>query len=236
MLVKDKVIIITGGAKGIGITLSHKFAEAGAKVIITERDEIAGNKVVAEIRDKGYYAEFTKADVSSEHDTQVLANTTAKKHGRIDILLNNAAYKGSDTERNNPFDQIRVEEWDKVMAVNLRGTWLCCKAVAPFMKAQKKGKIIMTSSQAWDVGYGPWLHYVTTKAGLIGMTRSLAKELGEFNVNVNCVSYGSQLSEQFIKKPPTDEDLFGTVLFLASELSDFVTGQTLYPNAGAYLH
>jgi NAD(P)-dependent dehydrogenase (short-subunit alcohol dehydrogenase family) len=99
MLVKDKVIIITGGAKGIGITLSHKFAEAGAKVIITERDEIAGNKIVAEICAKGYYAEFIKADVSSEHDTQVLANTTAKKHGRIDILLNNAAYKGSDTEK-----------------------------------------------------------------------------------------------------------------------------------------
>ena len=236
MTVKDKIIIITGGAKGIGATLSRKFAEAGAKVIITERDDVAGNKLASEIMEKGYYAEFIKADVSSEHDTQVLAKLTAQKHGRIDVLLNNTAYKGSDKERNNPFDQIRVEEWDKVMAVNLRGTWLCCKAVAPFMKAQKKGKIIVTSSSSWDVGYGPWLHYNTSKAGLIGLTRDLSRELGEFNINVNCVSYGSQLSDQFIKKPPTDEDLFGTVLFLASEQSDFVTGQTIYPNAGAYLH
>jgi 3-oxoacyl-[acyl-carrier protein] reductase len=236
MLVKDKVIIITGGTKGIGAVLSFKFAEAGAKVIITGRDEVVGEQVALNIRDKGYHAEFIKTDISHEAETQYLAKTTAQKYGSIDVLINNAAIKGADKNWNKPFDQITVEEWDAVMAVNLRGTWLCCKAVAPFMKAQKKGKIIITSSQAWDVGYGPWLHYVTSKAGLIGMTRSLARELGEFNINVNCVSYGSQLQDQFIKKPPTHEDLFGTVLFLASEDSDFVTGQTIYPNAGAYLH
>ena len=113
MLVENKVIIITGGAKGIGITLSHKFAEAGAKVIITERDETAGNKVAAEIRGKGFYAEFIKADVSSEHDTQVMAYGAAQKHGRIDVLLNNAAYKGSDTERNNPFDRSALKNGTK---------------------------------------------------------------------------------------------------------------------------
>jgi 3-oxoacyl-[acyl-carrier protein] reductase len=236
MPVKDKVIIITGGAKGIGAVLSYKFAENGAKVVIVQRDQVTGNKVASDIKMKGYEAIFIKADVSSERDTLVMAKTTLEKYSRIDVLINNAAYKGPDGAMNKPFDQIPVEEWDQVMAVNLRGAWLCCRAVAPAMKTQKKGKIINTGSSAWDVGYGPWLHYVTTKAGLIGFTRSLARELGAFNVNVNLVSYGSRLEDQFIKKQPTPEDLYGTVAFLASEESDFVTGQTIHPNGGAYLH
>jgi 3-oxoacyl-[acyl-carrier protein] reductase len=236
MLMKDKVVIITGGARRIGATLSYKFAEAGAKVIIADCDDVGGNQVALNIRKKGYEAEFIKTDISIELDTQNMANSIAQKHGRIDVLINNAASKGTHKDNRKPFDQISVEEWDTLMGVNLRGTWLCCKAVSPFMKLQKKGKIINTSSQAWDIGYGPWLHYVTSKAGIIGLTRSLARELGEYNVNVNCVSYGSSIEEQFIKKPPQHEDLFGTVLFLASEQSDFVTGQTIYPNAGAYLH
>ena len=144
MLVKDKVIIVTGGAKGIGAVISHKFAEAGAKVVIVQRDQVIGNQVALDIQGKGYIAEFIKADVSSELDTQVMAKTIIEKHGRIDVLINNAAYKGPKDGMNKPFDQIPVEEWDAVMAVNLRGAWLCCKAVAPFMKAQKKGKIINT--------------------------------------------------------------------------------------------
>jgi 3-oxoacyl-[acyl-carrier protein] reductase len=236
MAVKDNVVIVTGGAKGIGAVISKKFAESGAKVVIVQRDEVTGNKVAAEIKEKGGEALFIKTDVSIERDALAMAKITVEKYGRIDVLVNNAAYKGPEGGMNKPFDQIPVEEWDRVMAVNLRGTWLCCKAVSPYMKAQKKGKIINTSSSAWDVGYGPWLHYVTTKAGLIGFTRSLAREFGEYNVNVNCVSYGSRIEDQFIKKQPTFEDLFGTVLFLASEESDFVTGQTIHPNAGAYLH
>jgi 3-oxoacyl-[acyl-carrier protein] reductase len=236
MTIKDKVIIITGGAKGVGAVYSKKFAEAGAQVIIAQRDEITGSRLALDIRSKGYHADFVKTDISQEFDTQMMATKTIEKHGRIDVLINNAAYKGPTGGMNKPFDQIPVEEWDEVMAVNLRGTWLCCKAVAPFMKAQKKGKIINTSSSAWDVGYGPWLHYVTSKAGLIGFTRSLARELGEYNINVNCISFGSRVEDQMIKKPPTFEDLFGTVSFLSSEESDFITGQTIYPNAGAYLH
>ena len=236
MIMKDKVVIITGGAKGIGSTLSYKFAEAGAKVIIAERDDIVGNQVALNIREKGYEAEFIKTDVSIELDTQNMAKNTVQKHGHIDVLINNAASKGTPKNNRKPFDQISVEEWDMVMGINLRGTWLCCKAVSPFMKAQKKGKIINTSSQAWDIGYDLWLHYVASKAGIIGLTRGLARELWEYYVNVNCVSYGSNLNDQFIKKPPVHEELFGTVLFLASEQSDFVTGQTIYPNAGAYLH
>lgn len=251
MRFKDKVVIITGAGQGIGRVYAHKFAEEGAKVVIAEYNETTGKKVTDEITKKGQQAWFIKTDVADEKSAQAMAKGTVDKYGRIDILINNAALFA--TLGFKPFDQIPNEEWDRVMAINLRGLWLCCKAVVPFMKAQKKGKIINTSSSAWDIGRPLYLHYITSKAGVVGFTRGLAREVGDWNINVNCVSYAGVITEierasftpeakkwlisqQAIKRPGVPEELVGTVMFLASEDSDFVTGQNIHPNGGMYLH
>jgi len=251
MKLKDKVAIITGAGQGIGQVYAHKFAEAGAKVVVAEYNEGTGIEVADTIRSNGYEACFLKTDVSEEKSTQSMAQSTIDRYGRIDILVNNAAVFA--TLGFKPFDEIPLEEWERVMAVNLRGLWQCCKAVVPFMKAQKKGKIINTSSSAWDIGRPLYLHYVTSKAGIVGFTRGLAREVGDWNINVNCVSYAGVLTEieresfspevqqwvinqQCLKRPPVPEELVGTVLFLASEDSDFLTGQTIHPNGGFYFH
>ena len=251
MRFKDKVTIITGAGQGIGRVFAHKFAEEGAKVVIAEYNGVTGKKVADEITGKGYEAWFIKTDVSDEKSTQAMAKGTVDKYGRIDVLINNAAIFAALGFK--PFDQIPIEEWDRVMAVNLRGLWLCCKAVVPYMKAQKKGKIINTSSSAWDIGRPLYLHYVTSKAGVVGFTRGLAREVGDWNINVNCVSYAGiiteierksfppeaqkmVISQQCIKRPPIPEELVGTVMFLASEDSDFLSGQTIHPNGGFYCH
>jgi 3-oxoacyl-[acyl-carrier protein] reductase len=272
-LIKDKVVIITGGAKGIGRVLSVKFAEAGSRVIIAGRDEEAGEQIVGDIIKNGYEAIFIRTDISVELDTQSMIKKIIEKYRRVDVLINNATSMGyeklqepsnvistrdrgafpGDKKLHKPFDQISTEEWDYVMAVNLRGMWLCCKAVVPYMRSQKKGKIINTSSSSWDTGHPFILHYTTTKAAIVGFTRCLAVELGEYNINANCVSYGPVFNErnllvipkneqkrivlqQAIKKPPFPEELVGTVMFLASDESDFVTGQTIHPNGGCYFH
>jgi len=251
MRFKDKVAIITGAGQSIGRVFAHKFAEEGAKVVIAEYNEVTGKKVADEITGQGYEAWFIKTDVSDEKSTQAMAKGTIDKYGSIDILINNAAIFA--TLGFKPFDQIPIEEWDRVMAVNLRGLWLCCKAVVPFMKAQKRGKIINTSSSAWDIGRPLYLHYVTSKAGIVGFTRGLAREVGDWNINVNCVSYAGIITEieresfppeaqkwvigqQCIKRPPVPKELVGTVIFLASEDSDFLSGQTIHPNGGFYFH
>ena len=251
MRFKDKVVIITGAGQGIGKVYAEKFAEEGAKVVIAEYNEVTGKKAADEIAGRGYEAWFLKTDVSDEQNTQAMAKGTIDKYGRIDILINNAAIFA--TLGFKPYDQIPVEEWDRVMTVNLRGLWLCCKAVVPFMKEQKKGKIINTSSSAWDTGRPLYLHYITSKAGIVGFTRGLAREVGDWNINVNCVSYAGIVTEieresfppeaqkmvmgqQCIKRPPVPEELAGTVMFLASEDSDFLSGQTIHPNGGFYFH
>lgn len=251
MRLKDKVCIITGAGQAIGKYFAHRFAEEGAKVIIAEINESTGKTAAQEINGKGYEAWFIRTDVSDPQSTQIMADNTLEKYGQIDVLINNAAIFATLGQK--PFDEIPIEEWEAVMAVNLKGLWLCCKSVVPIMKSQKKGKIITTSSDAWDVGRPLYLHYVTSKAGIVGFTRALAREVGEWNINVNCISYTGVLTEidrksytpeaqkwvidqQAIKKPSVPQELAGTAIFLASDDSDFVTGQTVHPNGGFYLH
>ena len=249
MRLKDRVCIITGSGQGIGKYYAHRLAQEGAVVVIADHEDRSGRKVAEDIKSKGYRTLFVRTDVSDERSTDDLARITAETYGCIDILINNAAvFSGLGFK---PFDEISVEEWDRVMAVNLKGSWLCCKSVIPFMKKRKKGKIINTSSSAWETGRPYYLHYSTSKAGIVGFTRSLAREVGDWNINVNCVSYAGVrteieresfsteaqkrlLGQQAIKRPGMPEELVGTILFLASEDSNFLTGQNIHPNGGVY--
>lgn len=251
MKLKNKVCVITGAGQGIGKYYAERLAEEGAKIVIAEHNEVTGKSVAEQITSSGFEALFVKTDVSNEDSTQAMATAAVEKYGRIDVLINNAAIFASLGFK--PFDQIPIEEWDQVMAVNLKGLWFCCKAVVPVMKAQQQGKIINTSSSAWDMGRPLYLHYVTSKAGIVGFTRGLAKEVGEWNINVNCVSYAGivteieresytpeaqerVLNQQCIKKPGVPQELVGTILFLASDDSDFLSGQNIHPNGGFYFH
>jgi 3-oxoacyl-[acyl-carrier protein] reductase len=251
MRLKDKVIIITGAGQGIGKYYSFKLAEEGAKVVIVEINEPNGQAVANQISANGNEAFFVKTDISDEASVQAMVQKVVDRFNRVDVLINNAALFASLGTK--PFMEISTKEWDMVMAVNLKGLFFCCKAVVPIMKTQKKGKIINTSSDSWKMGRPGYLHYVTSKAGTVGFTNGLAREVGDWNINVNCVSYAGttteierktftlqnaeiQMKDQCIKKKGLPEDLVGTVIFLASEDSDFLSGQTIHVDGGLICH
>jgi NAD(P)-dependent dehydrogenase (short-subunit alcohol dehydrogenase family) len=242
-----KVAIVTGGARHIGAVYARKLAEEGAAVVIA--DILAGEPVADEIRLKGGRALAVQIDVSKEEDTSRMAAEAAKAFGGIDILVNNAAI--FINIQRHPFYEISAEEWDRVSAVNIKGPFLCAKAVFPQMKEQKSGKIINISSSTAYWGTPNFLHYVTSKAALIGMTRSLAREVGEFGICVNAIAPGLvehegqnapkaltelQLKERSIKRVQTPDDLLGTLVFLCSSDSDFMTGQTIVVDGGSIFH
>jgi NAD(P)-dependent dehydrogenase (short-subunit alcohol dehydrogenase family) len=247
MRLSRKVAVVTGGARHIGAAYCRKLAEEGAAVVIS--DILDGEPVAAEIRSKGGQALALKVDVSNEADTVRMAAEAVKAFGRVDILVNNAAI--FINIQRHPFYEISAEEWDRVSAVNIKGPFLCAKAVFPQMKEQKSGKIINISSSTAYWGTPNFLHYVASKAALIGMTRSLAREVGEYGICVNAIAPGLvehegqnapkmltelQLKARSIKRLETPEDLFGTVIFLASPDSDFMTGQTIVVDGGSVFH
>ena len=190
MRLEDKVIIITGGGSGMGRAYALGVAAEGARVVVA--DIADPQATVKEIEAGGGQALGIVCDVSREEDTLRLAADAVARFGRIDVLVNNAALYG--TLRRQPFTEIPIEEWDRVMAVNLRGLFLCARAVFPAMKAQGKGKIINISSGTFFKGVPNYIHYTTSKGGVIGFTRSLARELGDFGVRVNAVAPGFTLS------------------------------------------
>lgn len=247
MRLAGKVAIVTGGARHIGAVYCRKLAAEGAAVIIA--DVLDGDKVVQEITAAGGRAMALKVDVSKEEDTIRMAAETVKTFGRIDILVNNAAI--FINIQRQPFYEITAEEWDRVSAVNIKGPFLCAKAVFPQMKEQRTGKIINISSSTAFAGTPLFLHYVASKAALIGMTRSLAREVGEFGICVNAIAPGLvqhegqtapkeftefQLKARSIKRLQTPEDLLGVLVYLASPDSDFVTGQTILVDGGGIFH
>ena len=247
MRLAGRVAIVTGGARHIGAAYCRKLAEEGAAVVIA--DILDGEAVAEEIRAKGGKALALKVDVSKEQDTNRMAAEAVKALGRIDILVNNAAICININRR--PFYEITSEEWDRISAVNIKGPFLCAKAVFPQMKEQRSGKIINISSSTAYWGTPNFLHYVASKAALIGMTRSLAREVGEYGICVNAIAPGLvehegqnapkalteiQLKARSIKRIETPEDLFGTVVFLASSDSDFMTGQTIVVDGGSVFH
>ncbi|TAK02029.1 SDR family oxidoreductase [bacterium] len=248
MRLKDQVAIVTGAAQGIGAAYARGLAREGAAVAIV--DILDPNPVAKEIVGNDGKALPLVVDVSDEKQTQAMAKKVADTFGRIDILVNNAAVYGTIVRK--PFEQITVDEWDKLYAVNVRGIFLCVKAVAPYMKAQKQGKIINATSSTFFKGNEDFLHYVSSKGAVVAMTRSLSRELGEHNINVNAIAPGQTLSEanlkrgeqvdanslriRLLKKRLYPEDLVGTIIYLSSSDSDMMTGQVLLVDGGTAFH
>src|SRR5499426_680769 len=253
MRLKDRVAIVTGAARGIGQAYCLALAREGAHIVAA--DILSCAETVAQVQQAGGEALGVTADVANAQSTQAMAVQALQCFGRIDILVNNAAVYGG--LKLTPFDQIPEAEWDRVMAVNVKGLWLCCKAVIPTMKQQGHGKIINISSDTIWMGVPLFLHYVASKGAVFAFTRALARELAGTEITVNTITPGFTLTEgtqsmaepevfaqiqasvidqQIIKRNEVAADLTGTVLFLASDASDFITGQTINVNGGATHH
>jgi 3-oxoacyl-[acyl-carrier protein] reductase len=254
---KDKVAVITGGAgtNSIGRSISIRFAEEGAKVAVADIDVAGAAAVAAEIKAGGGTAIAVACDVRDLAGCEEMAKQVADAWGgKIDILVNNAAaYKGFMAKTGwKPFNEWTPEEWDQMHSVNLKGQWFCARAVFPYMKPQGYGKIINLGSTSFFEGIPGFIHYISSKGGVVGFTRGLGKELGEFGIRVNTLSPGFVLTEasfdlisgtpefvevrrnaQAIKERNlVAEDMAGPAVFLASEDSDMVTCQTLLVEGG----
>ena len=243
---KDKVAIVTGGGIGLGRAYCKALAAEGARVVVADIADDAAQAVAQEVNGLAVHV-----DVTSAEQTAAMAARAVQAYGAIDVLVNNAGMYSSIAKR--PFTQIPLEEWDRCMAVNVKGVFLCCRAVYPQMKQQGRGKIINISSGTVLGGTPRFLHYVSSKAALIGLTRALAREVGDDGINVNAITPGltiadenqrRMLSEEYLaprrqarafKRDQYPEDLVGAVVFLASSASDFITGQTLNVDGGAWM-
>ena len=252
MRLKDKVAIITGGAYGLGKAYAAGYSREGAKIAIADIDIEGARATAEEIVESGGEALAIRADISILEDTVDMARKTFERFGSIDILVNNAAMLGRvRVSRGTPFWELDLNEWDKVMEVNVKGTFLCTRAVFPYMKEQKSGRIINITSPQFHKGGGKvrYAHYVASKGAVIGLTRAFAQELGEFNVNVNCIGPGATFTEdpldtaafesrkkaaerRIIKRVQYAEDLVGTAIYSASSESELMTGQTLIVDGG----
>jgi 3-oxoacyl-[acyl-carrier protein] reductase len=246
-----RVVIVTGGGKGIGKVYAEQFAKAGARVVAADIDEAAAKSVAGALTDQGFEGLGLAVDISSEESTTAMAQAALDRFGTIDVLVNNASLMSVLARRS--WMEIPVEEWDRVMAVNLRGMFLSCRAVFPVMRARKYGKIVnISSSRVWE-GNPNRLHYTTSKAGVIGFTRALAREVGEFGITVNAVTPGMTQSEtqvasssgnylaariagRAIERVQVPDDLVGAVMFLSTAASDFMTGQTINVDGGKAMH
>jgi len=251
MQLEDKVAIITGASQGIGEAFALRFAEEGARVVVVNRRPEKGQKVADAIKARGGDALAVPADVSDDTSVNAMVKKVVETYGKIDILLNNAAiYYGIGLR---PWDDWSIEEWDNIFAVNARGTWQCSRAVVPQMIKQDKGKIIHVASGVADIGYELLLPYSCSKAAVITLTKAMARALGQYNINVNCISPGHVRTEASKEMPgdmsigkipaPTrclpraaePEDMVGTAVFLASANSDYLTGQTIAVNGGTIM-
>lgn len=245
-----RVAIVTGAGKGLGQAFCVKLAEEGADVVAVTRADMQGLKETEKmVRNLGKQILTSQVDVTNESDTTRMAQEAIEKFSRIDILVNNAAYYYG--VKRKPFTEISSDEWDKMMAVNVKGPWICAKAVFKTMKAQGRGKIINLTSEVFFTGSHGFIHYVTSKGGVVGFTRALAVELGPYGICVNAVAPGytdteasrtiADVSKYDTSKTPlkrleTSEDLVGIVAFLASDDSNFITGQTILVDGGRAMH
>jgi 3-oxoacyl-[acyl-carrier protein] reductase len=241
----QEVVIVTGGGRGLGRTYALALAEAGYAVVVADIGDTA--PVVDEVQAAGGTALGLRVDVADLAATEAMAAETLDRFARIDVLVNNAAVFTEIVKR--PFEDLSVEEWDRCFAVNVRGSWLCARAVVPAMKRQRSGKVINVSSMTVPSGIPGFLHYVASKSAIVGLTRALARELGEWNIAVNTLTpdyvphdpeyagrqpemAGVLAAQRCFQRDEVPEDLVGALLFLAGHGSDFITGQNLWVNGG----
>jgi 3-oxoacyl-[acyl-carrier protein] reductase len=253
MRLQNKVTVITGAAHGIGKAYARRFAEEGAHVVIADIDSGGGQTAAKALLEARFSAWARATDVRNYLNVEGLMRETADRFGRIDVLLNNAAIYVTQKLWKGPVEDLDLAEWDRVIEVNLKGVFLCCKAAIPIMKQQRSGKIINIASGTFFSGSGNMPHYTSAKGGVVALTRVLARQLGEWGINVNCMTPGSTMSEDSVteevlkrressidkrafRRVETPADIVGTALFLASSDSDFVTGQLVVVEGGGIMH
>lgn len=252
MQLNGKTIIVTGGGRGLGRAYSEALAAEGAAVVAADIRDTAGT--VTAIEGAGCKAIGLDLDVADMDSCQAVADRTVAKFGRIDALINNAALYGDIS--GGRFNQIPEDQWDRVMMVNVKGIWQCCKACVPAMREAGGGSIINISSLAATYGMPYAIDYATSKAAVIGLTRSLARELGRDWIRVNAVAPSAVLTEgtdefmgekrdkaleviaagQSLQSNLETKDMTGTIVYLASDASKFVTGQTIMVDGGMVMH
>lgn len=244
MSLDGRVAVITGGAQGLGRAFAAGFAAARVRVVVADLDEGRAAEAAAGLPGG---ALGVGADVGSEASVQAMAARVLEECGRIDILVNNAAIFSTLEVR--PFDQIPLAEWARVLEVNVTGVFLCCKAVAPAMRAAGFGRIVNIASAAARMGRPNYLHYIASKGAVEAMTRSLARELGPHGITANAICPGAIFTEvprktvseaqkaailaaQCVPRPGAPADVVSTALYLAQPASGFVTGQCLVVDGG----
>ena len=247
----DRVIIVTGGAAGIGRAFAEGFVREGASVVLADINGEASERSAEELRQAGGQALGLTVDVSDQAQTEMMVAETLSRFGKITGLVNNAAIALRVRHTRAPLEEIPLDEFDRMLAVNLKGVFLCSKAVLPHMKEQGYGKIINMSSGTFFNGRENLVHYVASKGGVIAFTRVLAREAGPSGITVNSIAPGLTASEteehdmeefaaripnRAIKRIEVPEDLVGAGIFFMSGESDFISGQTLVVDGGVAVH
>lgn len=243
---KGKIAVVTGASRGIGRSISLALSAAGATIVAMDMDQASTDAVVSELKAAGGNAIAVVGNVTVAADAEMMIDAAVKAFGRVDILVNNAGIT-----RDGIFIRMKDEDWDAVLSVNLKGAFLCSRAASKVMVKQRAGRIINIASIVGQMGNAGQANYCASKAGLIGLTKSNARELAKRNITVNAVAPGfiatamtdalsdkvkAELNAQIpMERLGSADDIANAVLFLAAEASGYITGQVLAVNGGMYM-